>query len=269
METLSRPTGAAKREDLFFRFRSVWLSWAGIPFVFWPSSWAPWPAARVAGGCLLIAAGAAIRLLAVRSIGKRARVHRLSAQVLHSSGIYGVVRNPIYVGGILIAAGMCVVLGLFWYLPILTVYLAAIYHLVVLREERFLSDSFGEEFAGYARRVPRWIPRRFTAGIRPESPVPWGEVLRRERGYLAGLLLIVGLCLAKNQWYETVVGAYHRFVSGSRAASLGLLAIIAMVVIPLVMILRISQERARKTARRYREMLEEAQGGGDPGGGDS
>jgi len=257
----------AAREDIIFRFRSAWLSWAGIPFVFLPSAWSPWPAARAAGGILLIAAGASLRLLAVRSLGKRARVHKLSVQSLHTTGIYSLVRNPIYVGAILIAAGVCILLGLFWYLPVLIAYLALIYHLVVLREERYLADSFGDAFAVYMERVPRWIPRQLSVRIRPESPIPWGEVFRRERGYLVGLLTIIGLCLAKNQWYETAVDGFHRFVSDSRTAFLGLLAAISMIIIPLVMILRISQARAQRAARRYREMLEEVQGVSERAGG--
>ena len=32
-------------------------------------------------------------------------------------------------------------------------------HLVVLLEERELRDRFGEEYAAYCERVPRYIPR--------------------------------------------------------------------------------------------------------------
>jgi protein-S-isoprenylcysteine O-methyltransferase Ste14 len=77
-----------------------------------------------------------------------------------ATGPYRWVRNPIYIGALL------VVLGESWLFmsPPLLVYAAAMAvfcHLFVTGyEERKLARQFGDSYLGYRRTVPRWIPRR-------------------------------------------------------------------------------------------------------------
>ncbi|HUA31424.1 MAG TPA: isoprenylcysteine carboxylmethyltransferase family protein [Streptosporangiaceae bacterium] len=76
-----------------------------------------------------------------------------------ATGPYRWVRNPIYIGALLVVLGEAL---LFWSLPVL-VYagaMAAFCHLFVTGyEERRLSRRFGEAYREYRRTVPRWIPR--------------------------------------------------------------------------------------------------------------
>ncbi len=74
-------------------------------------------------------------------------------------GLYRHVRNPIYIGVMLLLAG-----HIFWFgrlVLILYTLLAFIaFHLaVILYEEPTLRSKFGAAYADYCRRVPRWIPR--------------------------------------------------------------------------------------------------------------
>jgi protein-S-isoprenylcysteine O-methyltransferase Ste14 len=77
-----------------------------------------------------------------------------------ATGPYRWVRNPIYIGALL------VVLGESWLFlsPPLLVYagaMAVFCHLFVTGyEERTLSRRFGRAYLEYRRTVPRWIPRR-------------------------------------------------------------------------------------------------------------
>ncbi len=76
-----------------------------------------------------------------------------------ATGPYRWVRNPIYIGALL------VVLGEAWLFSSLSllVYagaIAVLFHLFVLfYEERTLRRRFGPAYAEYARTVPRWLPR--------------------------------------------------------------------------------------------------------------
>lgn len=75
------------------------------------------------------------------------------------TGFYQYVRNPMYVGVILILIGHFLWLG-FWYILAYTVIAFIIVHLfVTLYEEPVLRMKFGEAYEEYLRRVPRWIPR--------------------------------------------------------------------------------------------------------------
>jgi protein-S-isoprenylcysteine O-methyltransferase Ste14 len=75
-------------------------------------------------------------------------------------GFYKCVRNPQYVGVILVAIGEAILSGkalLFGY----AVCLAIGYHLFVrFYEEPTLQKAFGEEYVRYCASVSRWLPRR-------------------------------------------------------------------------------------------------------------
>jgi hypothetical protein len=78
-------------------------------------------------------------------------------QELTVTGPYAWVRNPLYLGSILIAAGFAVAL-LSWAVGLaLTIMFVAIYVPVIVSEERFLRATF-PGFDAYCRRVPRLIP---------------------------------------------------------------------------------------------------------------
>jgi hypothetical protein len=73
-------------------------------------------------------------------------------------GPYSVVRNPLYVFSFIGVAGIGFASGTVTFLVVLTALFAAYYRVVVAREEAFLASGFGEKFASYRARVPRWIP---------------------------------------------------------------------------------------------------------------
>ncbi|HLF58253.1 MAG TPA: isoprenylcysteine carboxylmethyltransferase family protein [Alphaproteobacteria bacterium] len=73
-------------------------------------------------------------------------------------GPYSVVRNPLYVFSFIGVAGIGLASGTVTFLVALAVLFAAYYRIVVKREEAFLASGFGQAFAGYAARVPRWWP---------------------------------------------------------------------------------------------------------------
>jgi protein-S-isoprenylcysteine O-methyltransferase Ste14 len=84
---------------------------------------------------------------------------------LTTTGPYAYVRNPLYLGSILIAAGFAVAL-LSWPVAVaLAVMFVAIYVPVIASEERFLRATF-PDFDEYCIRVPRLIPR-FTPAASP------------------------------------------------------------------------------------------------------
>jgi Phospholipid methyltransferase len=77
---------------------------------------------------------------------------------LTATGPYAHVRNPLYLGSILIAAGFAVALQSWAVGAALAVMFVAIYVPVIASEERFLRATF-PEFGEYCRRVPRLLPR--------------------------------------------------------------------------------------------------------------
>jgi protein-S-isoprenylcysteine O-methyltransferase Ste14 len=84
------------------------------------------------------------------------------------TGPYAHLRNPLYLGSILIAAGFAVAL-LSWPVALaLAAMFAIIYIPVIASEERFLRATF-PEFNDYCRQVPRLIPRLSPARFEGQS----------------------------------------------------------------------------------------------------
>lgn len=83
---------------------------------------------------------------------------------LVATGPYRWVRNPVYIGALLVVLGES---WLFLSLPLLAYAgsMAACFHLFILGyEEPALRRRFGRAYLEYRQAVPRWIPRRPRSG---------------------------------------------------------------------------------------------------------
>ena len=113
---------------------------------------------RIVAGVILIAAGAALGLSAIR-IFRAAGTHVepwKPSLALATGGIFNWLRNPMYVGVTLILAGLAVLLASDWMLVLTIVFVPVIHFGVVKREERYLEAKFGDDYRHYKLRVPRY-----------------------------------------------------------------------------------------------------------------
>lgn len=134
-------------------------------------------------GCFLISMlGLSVRILTggmVPSGTSGRNTKRQKADVLNTTGVYSIVRHPLYLGNYLIALGI----SLFprsWSLPII-VSLAFIlyYERIIFAEEAYLESKFGDRYRDWAERVPTIIPR-FKSYQSAELSFSWRAALRRE-----------------------------------------------------------------------------------------
>jgi protein-S-isoprenylcysteine O-methyltransferase Ste14 len=105
-----------------------------------------------------------------------------------SSGPYAYTRNPLYLGTLLVAAGLAMAarslgLGALFALVFLCIYLPAIQ-----LEQQHLRSLF-PEYAAYAARVPALLPRMTAAGM-PRAFQP--ELYRKNREYQAAAAFLAG-----------------------------------------------------------------------------
>jgi protein-S-isoprenylcysteine O-methyltransferase Ste14 len=124
--------------------------------------WRPEPADPRALGLIPILLGAAIYLWCARDfivIGRGTPAPMDPPRELVVRRLYRFVRNPMYIGVLLVMLGEAT---LFWSVS-LVVYIAVFvlfFHLfVVLYEEPTLRRKFGTAYEQYLRTVPRWVPR--------------------------------------------------------------------------------------------------------------
>jgi protein-S-isoprenylcysteine O-methyltransferase Ste14 len=142
-------------------------------------------------GCFLISLlGLSARVFTVGTVphGTSGRsTKRPRADVLNTTGMYSIVRHPLYLGNYLIALGVSL-FSRTWFLPIIAS-LAFVLHYerVIFREEQYLESKFGDEFLAWAASVPIIIPR--LRNYRPpELSFSWKAALRREFYGLFGII---------------------------------------------------------------------------------
>lgn len=101
------------------------------------------------------------------------------ASELRTTGLYSVVRHPLYLGNTLTAIGFACFTTV-WYLPAIVALLGILYHeRIAAREEVFLEGRFGEEFLRWADQVPAMIPR-LSRYVPSTTRFVWRRVVGRE-----------------------------------------------------------------------------------------
>jgi protein-S-isoprenylcysteine O-methyltransferase Ste14 len=143
--------------------------------------------------CLVVSlAGLALRAVTVGfapdgTSGRDTRAQR--AEVLNTSGVYSVVRHPLYIGNSIAMLGIVCSLMVPW-LAAMTVLLLWLYHeRIMLAEEHFLRGKFGESFDRWTDETPAVWPA-FSRWRPPVRHFSWRRVLRSE---FNGLLAIVSV----------------------------------------------------------------------------
>lgn len=130
--------------------------------------------------------GEALRLWASGHIEK--------TRALATGGPYAHTRNPLYLGSVLIAAGVAVASASPWCLALLAGYLAAFYPSVMREEAKFLRQRFPEVYPEWAAAVPLFIPRLGAAGPR-SSRFHWARVRANREWRTAAALPALALIL--------------------------------------------------------------------------
>ncbi len=142
-------------------------------------------------GCFLVSLmGLSVRVFTVGSVprgtsGRSTRERR--ADVLNTTGMYSIVRHPLYLGNYLIALG-ALLFTRTWFLPIIgSLAFLLHYERVIFSEEEYLKGKFGDEFRTWAAMVPIIIP-----GFKNYQPsklsFSWKVALRREFYGLFGVI---------------------------------------------------------------------------------
>lgn len=111
------------------------------------------------------------------------------AESLNTTGIYSMVRHPLYLGNYFMWIGIVLFTFNFSFVIIVTLAFWLYYERIMFAEERFLERKFGDAYMNWANNTPAFIPclRKYKKNIVPFSMV---SVLRRE--YSGVLATVVG-----------------------------------------------------------------------------
>ena len=80
------------------------------------------------------------------------------AEELNSTGIYSLIRHPLYLGNYLIWLGISISTFNFYFIIIMSLLFWLYYERIMFAEERFLERKFGEHYVRWSNSISAFIP---------------------------------------------------------------------------------------------------------------
>lgn len=116
----------------------------------------------IPGGAAIIIVGAALVVLARREFARHGQPTDpgFPTNKIVTTGVFSVSRNPLYLGGVCILAGIALAVNLPWVLVLLLPALIVCQCVLIAPEEKYLTAKFGEEYHIYVASVYRWFGRK-------------------------------------------------------------------------------------------------------------
>ena len=116
-----------------------------------------WIGVTLGALCSLPAAGLLVSALITFRRARTSMFYLRLSRTLIVDGPFRFTRNPLFVGLMLVYAGVCFATGTPWPLLFLPVVIALLHWVVIVPEERSLEDQFGDEYRAYRTHVRRWL----------------------------------------------------------------------------------------------------------------
>jgi len=101
------------------------------------------------------------------------------AQSLNTTGMYSIVRNPLYLGNFIIVLGITLFIQVWWFALIVWIGFWLYYERITFAEEEFLRRKFGAQFTDWADKTPAFFPR-FKNWNSPNLSFSLKTVIKRE-----------------------------------------------------------------------------------------
>ncbi len=184
-------------------------------------------------GVLIVLIGESIRLWANGYVGHR-KVNQTSpgqrqAKVGHliTAGPYAFVRHPLYLGTMVIGAGLCVIMGNLWLALVALAVFIVVYQRKMSEEEATIRHEWGEAFEDYRRAVPQWLPsgRRYP---RRDGQWSWrGIRASKELKTLAWVVVVLILLSFRLELLQE----HERLLERHQTQRILLLALLAVLVV--------------------------------------
>lgn len=111
------------------------------------------------------------------------------AESLNTSGMYSIVRNPLYVGNFVIMFGITLFIQVWWLALMVWVGFWLYYERIIFSEEEFLRKKFGALFIEWAEKTPMLFPN-FNNWKKPNLPFSLETTIRREFSTLFSIITV-------------------------------------------------------------------------------
>jgi protein-S-isoprenylcysteine O-methyltransferase Ste14 len=194
-----------KQGNFLFKYRGqfpVVLFILAIPFLYFTNSTQPLLAENYT--FIAIALSVVGFLIRAYTIGTTPRgtsgrnTKEQVAEVLNSTGVYSMVRHPLYLGNYFMWIGIVVFTFNWYFVFVVSLLYWVYYERIMFAEERFLERKFGQQYLDWASNLPAFMPK-FSQFKKSDIPFSVISVLRREySGVLATVIGFVFVLLLRN-----------------------------------------------------------------------
>jgi protein-S-isoprenylcysteine O-methyltransferase Ste14 len=143
--------------------------------------------------CLAVALlGLAIRVLAVGYAQKNTSGRNTEEQVadhLNTSGMYSIVRHPLYLGNFFMWLGVAMLTEHTWFSIAFILAYWLYYERIMYAEEQFIGRKFGTRFTEWAAKTPAILPA-ISKWNNPDLKFSTKKVLRQEKNGFAAIFIL-------------------------------------------------------------------------------
>jgi protein-S-isoprenylcysteine O-methyltransferase Ste14 len=134
----------------------------------------------------------AIAYAAVHTSGRN--IHGQLANVVNNTGLYSMVRHPLYLGNFFMALGVAMLSCSVWFVLVYILAFWIYYERIIYAEEHFISQKFDEQLQAWAAKTSTFIPS-FGTFRKPATPFNWKKIIRQEKN---GILATFGIFFIYN-----------------------------------------------------------------------
>ena len=121
------------------------------------------------------------------------------ADTLNQTGIYSIVRHPLYLGNFFMWLGVAMLTENLWFIVAFVFIYWVYYERIMYAEEQFLRKKFGHTYTNWAGGTPAFFPR-FSQFVKPSLPFSWKKVLKKEKNGLVAVFMLFFFFYASGQF---------------------------------------------------------------------
>lgn len=114
------------------------------------------------------------------------------ADEVNTTGIYSMVRHPLYVGNLFMWMGPLLMVQNIWFNIAIIFMYWVYYERIMFAEEQFLRRKFGDTYLNWASKVPAFVPK---FGQRTPNKYPFSikKVLKQEKNGFTAIFIVIYL----------------------------------------------------------------------------
>lgn len=111
------------------------------------------------------------------------------ADQLNTTGIYSLLRHPLYLGNFLMWLGVAMLSANLWYLVAFVFMYWVYYERIMFHEEAFLRNKFGQPYLTWAEKTPAFI-LKLARPTKPKYPFSIKKVIKKEKNGVAAMFVL-------------------------------------------------------------------------------